>query len=74
MSTERHSKADELLVYLIEDDEAVLHACAQAMSLADLTVRTCHSAEEALALLEDFPPDLSCSMKFRRVAVTCRSF
>jgi len=56
MSTERHRQADDLLVYLIEDDEAVLHACAQAMSLADLNVRTCHSAEEALAWLEDFPP------------------
>jgi two-component system C4-dicarboxylate transport response regulator DctD len=56
MSTEPHRKTDDLLVYLIEDDEAVLHACAQAMSLADLSVRTCHSAEEALALLEDFPP------------------
>jgi two-component system C4-dicarboxylate transport response regulator DctD len=56
MSTEPHNASDDLLVYLIEDDEAVLHACAQAMSLADLSVRTCHSAEEALALLEDFPP------------------
>ena len=43
-------------VYLIEDDESVLRACAQALKLADLTVRTFGCAEKALAALEDDPP------------------
>ncbi len=43
-------------VYLIEDDESVLRACAQAVKLADLKVRTFASAEKALAACEDDPP------------------
>ena len=54
--TENRSKAGDLLVYLVEDDAAVLRACAQTMTLADLAVRTFRSAEEALAVLDDIPP------------------
>ncbi|MEI7613308.1 MAG: sigma-54 dependent transcriptional regulator [Betaproteobacteria bacterium] len=56
MSSDNRSKVSGLLVYLVEDDEAVLRACAQAMALADLTVRTFGSAEEALAAFDDSPP------------------
>ena len=41
--------AAELPVYLIEDDEAVLRACAQTLKLAGIAVRSFHSAELALA-------------------------
>ena len=51
-----HTTPDHLLVYLVEDDEAVLHGCQQAIHLADLSVRTFHSAENALAALEEDPP------------------
>ena len=47
---------DDLLVYLIEDDEAVLHGCQQAIHLADLAVRPFRSAESALAVLDEDPP------------------
>ena len=43
-------------VYLIEDDESVLRACAQALKLADLEVRTFGSAEQALAAFDEDPP------------------
>lgn len=43
-------------VYLIEDDESVLRACAQALKLADLEVRTFASAEKALAAFDEDPP------------------
>ena len=43
-------------VYLVEDDEAVLRACAQAMKLADISVRTFENAEQALSALSDDPP------------------
>lgn len=43
-------------VYLVEDDEAVLRACEQAMKLADITVRSFRNAEQALAALVDEPP------------------
>ncbi len=43
-------------VYLVEDDEVVLHACAQAMALADIEVRRFGDAEQALAALADDPP------------------
>ena len=43
-------------VYLIEDDETVLRACAQALKLAELEVRTFASAEQALAACGDDPP------------------
>ena len=43
-------------VYLIEDDEAVMRACAQALKLADIGVRTFRSAEQALAALDEDPP------------------
>jgi len=42
-------------VYLIEDDEAVLRACAQALKLADIEVRTFCGAEQALVALDDEP-------------------
>lgn len=48
--------ANPLLVYLIEDDEAVRCGCEQALHLANLVVRVFTSAESALATLEDFPP------------------
>ena len=43
-------------VYLIEDDESVLRACAQALKLSDLEVRTFGSAEQALAAFDEDPP------------------
>ena len=43
-------------VYLIEDDESVLRACAQALKLADLEVRTFGSAEKALVAFDEDPP------------------
>ncbi len=43
-------------VYLVEDDEAVLRACSQALKLAGIAVRTFRSAEQALAALGDEPP------------------
>ena len=43
-------------VYLIEDDETVLRACAQALKLADLEVRTFGSAEKALVAFDEDPP------------------
>lgn len=46
----------DLPVYLVEDDEAVLHGCQQALNLADLTVRPFRSAESALAALAEDPP------------------
>ncbi len=52
----RHNSPDHLLVYLVEDDEAVLHGCQQAIHLADLSVRAFRNAESALAALEDDPP------------------
>lgn len=43
-------------VCLIDDDEAVLRACEQTLTLADIRVRTFRSAEQALAALDDEPP------------------
>ena len=43
-------------VYLIEDDEAVVRACAQALKLADIDARTFRKAEQALAALDEEPP------------------
>ena len=43
-------------VYLIEDDESVLRACAQALKLAELDVRTFACAEKALVACEEDPP------------------
>ncbi len=43
-------------VYLIEDDETVLRACAQALKLAELEVRTFAGAEQALAACGEDPP------------------
>jgi two-component system, NtrC family, C4-dicarboxylate transport response regulator DctD len=54
--TGQATSPDDLLVYLIEDDEAVLHGCKQAIHLADLAVRTFRNAESALAALEEDPP------------------
>ena len=39
MSNANEGQTGDLLVYLIEDDEAVLRACAQTMKLADIEVR-----------------------------------
>lgn len=45
-----------MLVYLVEDDEAVRRGCEQAMLLADMAVRTFADAETALAAMEaDLP-------------------
>ena len=43
-------------VYLIEDDESVMRACAQALKLADLEVRSFSNAEKALAAFDEDPP------------------
>ena len=43
-------------VYLNEDDEAVVRACAQALKLADIDVRTFRNAEQALAALDEESP------------------
>jgi two-component system C4-dicarboxylate transport response regulator DctD len=40
-------------VYLIEDDEAVMRACAQTLKLARIDVRTFDCAEKALAALDE---------------------
>jgi two-component system C4-dicarboxylate transport response regulator DctD len=45
-----------LLVYLVDDDDAVRLGCEQALQLADLTVRTFRNAESAIASLDDDPP------------------
>jgi two-component system C4-dicarboxylate transport response regulator DctD len=45
-----------LVVYLIEDDEAVLRGCEQAMHLADLEVRTFRDGEGALAAMQEALP------------------
>lgn len=47
---------DDLLVYLIEDDEAVMLGCQQAIHLADLAVRPFRNAESAIASLGEDPP------------------
>ena len=49
-------EAGPLTVYLIEDDEAVLRGCEQAMHLAELDVQTFRDVESALAALEEAPP------------------
>ena len=56
MSSANEGQTSDLLVYLIEDDEAVLRACAQTMKLADHEVRCFSTAENALAALPDDPP------------------
>ena len=43
-------------VYLIDDDEAVLRACEQTLSLGEIKVRTFRSAENALAAIDEDPP------------------
>ena len=43
-------------VYLVEDDEVVMRACAQALRLADIEVRAFRSAEQALAALDEESP------------------
>ena len=55
MSSATESQTGDLLVYLIEDDEAVLRACAQTMKLADLEVRCFGTVENALARDGDLP-------------------
>jgi two-component system C4-dicarboxylate transport response regulator DctD len=47
---------DDLLVYLIEDDDAVRLGCEQALHLADLAVRAFRNAESALAAMDEDPP------------------
>ncbi|MBP1682370.1 MAG: Fis family transcriptional regulator [Proteobacteria bacterium] len=50
------NEAGDLPVYLIDDDEAVLHACQQTLTLADITVRTFRSAKNALAAFDQDRP------------------
>ena len=50
--------AARLPVYLVEDNESVMRACAQALKLADLEVRTFCSAEQALAALDGDRPSV----------------
>lgn len=47
---------NNLLIYLVEDDEAVRRGCEQTIQLANLSVRLFTTAESALAAIEDFPP------------------
>ncbi len=57
MSTENPiSTAEGGLVYLIEDDEIVMHACGQALRLAGIPVRGFGAAETALASIGDERP------------------
>jgi two-component system C4-dicarboxylate transport response regulator DctD len=46
----------DLLVYLVDDDDAVRLGCEQALQLADITVRSFGNAESAVASLEEAPP------------------
>lgn len=46
----------DLLVYLVDDDDAVRLGCEQALQLADITVRSFRDAESAVASLEEAPP------------------
>lgn len=52
----RNNRKNNLLIYLIEDDEAVRRGCEQGIQLANLSVRLFTTAEAALAAMEDFPP------------------
>ena len=60
MSTERDEQGGREVaarpVYLIEDDEAVMRACAQAFKLSDIDVRCFACAEQALAAFDEEPP------------------
>ncbi len=51
-----NNQNNNLLIYLIEDDEAVRRGCEQSIQLANLSVRLFTTAETALAAMEDFPP------------------
>lgn len=51
-----NNREDDLLIYLIEDDEDVRRGCEQTIQLADLDVRLFANAEASLAAMEDFPP------------------
>ncbi|MDR2112790.1 MAG: sigma-54 dependent transcriptional regulator [Candidatus Accumulibacter sp.] len=54
-----NTKSDEVParpVYLIEDDEAVIRACAQALKLAGIDARAFRCAEQAVAALDEEPP------------------
>jgi two-component system C4-dicarboxylate transport response regulator DctD len=46
----------DLLVYLVDDDDAVRLGCEQALQLADISVRSFRNAESAVASLEEAPP------------------
>lgn len=52
----RNNQESDLLIYLIEDDEAVRRGCEQSIQLANMSVRLFTTAESALAAMEDFPP------------------
>ncbi len=52
MAERESDRAAGQTVFLIEDDEAVLLGCRQAMNLADIEVEGFHDAEGALAALE----------------------
>ena len=51
-----NSRKNNLLIYLIEDDEAVRRGCEQSIQLANLSVRLFTTAEAALVAMDDFPP------------------
>lgn len=51
-----NNRKNDLLIYLIEDDEDVRRGCEQTIQLANLPVRVFISAEAALAAMEDLPP------------------
>ena len=51
-----NNRNNDLLIYLIEDDEAVRRGCEQSIQLANLSVRLFTTAETALAAMDDFPP------------------
>ncbi len=51
-----NNQRNNLLIYLIEDDEDVRCGCEQAIQLANLSVRSFTNAESALVAMKDFPP------------------
>ena len=53
MNKESRYRSERNPVYLIDDDEAVLRSCEQTLKLADIAVRTFHSAEQALTALDE---------------------
>lgn len=56
MNKESRYGSESSPVFLIDDDAAVLRSCEQTLTLADIAVRTFHSAEQALAALDEEQP------------------